>query len=459
MHNRYKLFRTDDKYVLYDIDTMHFYRLPKEAGEKFSAMEPLEMENIIAAKLPAEEPAKIRKTTEAKVCKRLVLVISQKCNLDCRYCYADGGEYHEFKQAYMTKETAMASVEYFLEKFPEGISNIQFFGGEALMNFDLMEELCSWVTETFADKGLKKPNFTIVTNGTLIDQRAIDLFNQYQFSVTISLDGDKEINDTNRIFKTGTGSVHDSVVDAVERMNDGRKFPLFIEMTVTSAQVKDFEKNGMYPRTIEYLHSLEVDGIHLAPVIDRNNKELSACGGGSCTDSLNSFFDAYVKYGIDSLGTSKPIAIPKVFEAADMLRKHEKRTNFCTAGIIDFSVNTCGDIYPCFTFIGHEEFNMGNVYNPAEQISFNRVKEMVAENTVDTIDDCKDCWIKGICTNCVGGAYLNNGDISKPVTEMCGVVRAMTERLVIELSTNGISKRLHKRNSVENEMVRASNAI
>jgi len=458
MHNRYKLLKIDDKFVLYDIDTMHFYRLQREAHDTLSKMDPVEMEAMISEKIQAEEPAIIKKVTKSKVCKRLVLVISQRCNLDCRYCYADGGEYHEFKQAFMTKETAVAAVEYFLEKFPQGISNLQFFGGEALMNLSLMEEVCLWVVETFESRGLKRPHFTIVTNGTLIDQRTIDLFNQFQFSVTISLDGDKEINDTNRIFKSGNGSVHDSVLIAIEKMNAQRKFPLLVEMTVTSAQVRDFEKNDMYPRVIEYIHSLGVDGIHLAPVIDRNNKELSACGGGSCTGSLNSFFDAYVKYGIDSLATSKPIFIPKVIESADMLRKHEKRANFCTAGIIDFSVNTCGDIYPCFTFIGHDKFLMGNVNQPEAQEKFEMVKTLVSENTVDKIDDCEGCWIKGICTNCVGGAYLNSGDISKPVPEMCDVVRAMTERLVIELSTNGISKRLQSKNSAEKQVVRVGNA-
>ena len=419
----YHIIKEQNCNVLYQPNSMSFYRLPENVDENLI---PKLSNQLIDKEATSIAPINSRK------CTRLVLVVSQKCNLQCKYCYAEGGDYGQNDKSMMNSSTAISSIEYFLSYFPDGIGTLQFFGGEPLLNIDLIEEVCAWVYDNFKNRGIELPKFAIVTNATLIDERAINLFNKYNFVVTLSLDGDKDINDYHRVFNSGTGSVHDKAFEAIKIMNKKRNFSLNIQMTVTSKHMDQFERDGYTARLIEYFNSLGVDTVHSLPVSLPSDDPLNVCNAHNKLETVRKFYETFSEYSINSIRTKNPIYMSKLLEAGNLLRNHQKKVNFCNAGICDFSVNTTGDVYPCFMFIGHEEYLMGNI-DSIDIGKFNQIRNQLAENLMNKNESCKNCWANGLCGNCVGSSYLMNKDINKPAQELCETQKVMLEKLVVGL--------------------------
>lgn len=420
--------KRDNRYVLYNERTLEFYNVNEQLGEKLSKLSDKEIDEIIESDRSNEELASTF-NTDFERCERLVMVVSQDCNLACKYCYAQQGTYGEECEKVMSLDTLKNAVKYTLRKYPKGINKIQFFGGEPLINIDLIEEGCAWVKKYFKEQKLNVPMFTIVTNGTLINDRVIKLFNKYKFVVTISLDGNKHTNDINRVFKYGENSVFDTVEKNIKLLNKKRKFLLAIEITVDKENINQFIDNAGKLLDIEAIHKLKPETIHIVPAIwsepcDRYNNEY--------IEELKKYFDSVTKFSIDTMTTQDKMAIMKVADMVQCLIKRAKKKYLCGAGITELSVNVKGDVYPCFAFIGSDEMLMGNVNDNSLDYRYEDVLSKFKKNTYDNLESCKDCWANGMCSNCIGNAFLVNGDISKPLPELCEVQKTQLERTLIE---------------------------
>lgn len=135
--------KRDNRYVLYNERTLEFYNVNEQLGEKLSKLSDKEIDEIIESDRSNEELASPF-NTDFERCERLVMVVSQDCNLACKYCYAQQGTYGEECEKVMSLDTLKNAVKYTLRKYPKGINKIQFFGGEPLINIDLIEEGCAW---------------------------------------------------------------------------------------------------------------------------------------------------------------------------------------------------------------------------------------------------------------------------------------------------------------------------
>lgn len=420
------IFNRGSQYILYNENNLEFYTVDNQLGEKLSEIG----DDKIAEMLNARDVDTVKiENYSGEICERLVLVISQDCNLGCKYCYAQQGSYGENHVGLMTLETLKNSVKFILSEFRKGVNKIQFFGGEPLLNLDLMEQGCEWITGYFKELGLNQPIFTIVTNGTIMNHRVIDMFNKYSFIVTISLDGNKEVNDINRIYKNSNKSVFEEVKKNIKQISEKRNFPLCIEMTVDKQNIEQFIENRNNLIDIEEIHMLKPDMLHIVPAIwnDTCNKN-----NDTYVDNLKKYFDKVTKYSIDTLETENPLSIMKVVDMAAKLINKNKKTHFCLAGIKDFSISVKGDIYPCFVFIGKEDFNMGNVNCNNKNSKFSNIQEVLLDNTFHNCKKCNKCWAKGMCSNCIGNAYLVNGHINMPITEFCEIQKTQLERTMIE---------------------------
>jgi len=201
---------------------------------------------------------------------------SSLCNLSCRYCYADEGSYgNESTRKNMSLETLQNTIKNILDIFPNGIKYIQFFGGEPLINKSFMLNCIPIINGIYESKKLTLPLYTIVTNGTLINDEYIELFNNYFESVTISLDGERNINDHNRIYSDSEESVFDNVTESIKAMKE-RSFYLGTEGTITRLHIQNFKENNQI-KSYETLSTLDLDYIHIAPMIDSKNEFLSLC--------------------------------------------------------------------------------------------------------------------------------------------------------------------------------------
>lgn len=422
------IIKRNDCYVLYNERTLEFYNVNKELGEKLIALSDSEIDELINSS-SREEKLASPFNTDFERCERIVMVVSQDCNLACKYCYAQQGTYGEECQKIMNMETFQNAIKYTLKKYPKGIEKIQFFGGEPLININLIEEGCAWIKKYFKQQKLPMPIFTIVTNGTLINDRIIKLFNKYKFLVTISLDGNKYTNDINRIFKYGDNSVFDCVSENIKLLNKKRKFFLAIEITADKGNIQQFIDNKEKLLDIEAIHELRPETIHIVPAIWSDSCERYDNG---YMEDLKRYFDKVTKYSIDTMTTSNKMAIMKVADMVQCLIKRSRKKYLCGAGLTELSVDVKGDVYPCFAFIGSEEMLMGNVNDEALDYKYDEVIKVFERNTYDNLESCKDCWAKGMCSNCIGNAFLVNGSISKPLPELCEVQKVQLERTLVE---------------------------
>lgn len=421
---RKHIFKVEDSFLMFDPSNLRIYTFPKKYNkyiDELSESKIADLEENI--KVPNNKKEKLTiKENNMNRCEKLALIISGACNLNCKYCYAQGGDYGKDSNCNnMTIETLKDAVKNTLKIFPEGIDSIQFFGGEPLLNIELVEQGIVWANEYFESKNVKRPTYTIVTNGTLINEKVRDIFVKYIDSVTISLDGNKYLNDVNRVYKHGNNSVHDVVIKNIDFLNENRNYYLNIEMTIDYNHINYYmEKNSI--ENFKYISNLKADSVHMLPVIDCGEEKKAF--KNIDISVIKEYFDACTKESLRN--GAKGINLVKVKSIIEILKTKRITDGHCSAGITTLSVDVNGDIYPCFMFNGNKKFFMGNIYK-LDLHKFNLLRKEYLDKKSDKPDKCKACWVNTICTEacsgCIGSFNFANKDINKPVEIQCEKVR------------------------------------
>ena len=358
--------------------------------------------------------------------KELAFLVSQNCNLRCVFCYAHFGAYHEEKFSNMPPEISEKALEVFLPKYIEKRVSIKLFGGEPLLNFDTIRRIVEH-TEEFCKTTGQCPVYPLVTNGTLVTEEMIDFFNTYNFNVTVSLDGQKEVCDQLRVSLDGS-STHDKVVENIKKMNARRNFPLNLEATITSI---NSDVDALY----SYLLSLGVDSAILGPVeVEKDNPLYIS------PEEVASATVGNMKRIIQSMGTENPSFEGEIGLYFRRLRWKTRFThNTCGAGISMFSITTKGDVYPCYKFVGIPDFFMGNVEDadfPGEL--FWRIRSHFLDHGVDDCAPCKHCWVRYICLGyCYATAYFYAQGPFTPDPALCHFHRQYLEDFLVEVARWG----------------------
>lgn len=277
----------------------------------------------------------------------------------------------------------------------------------------------------------------MVTNGTLINDDYIEFFNEYLASITISLDGSKLVNDKNRIFKGNNESVYDIVVKNIERMNEiGRKFYLAIEGTINAIHIDEFKKTNSMD-SLKALKDLNVDVVHVSPLISSNDNKYNLCSDeirflnkydkSDITEFFDKWIDEEFKTGINK---TRLRTLASILLAT---KKQEHFGNGCGATNSDIASDVNGVLYPCFMFIGADEFSLGyatdDLINQKERLFEVRNKLLQANEN----DTCNKCWTKPICAksygHCIGSRYLTNKKVDQPVELMCDISKNILENI------------------------------
>ena len=436
MANLNHLFKKDNDYYIVDGENLSIYKIPKTINDKLDNFSSDEL-HLYESKMITKprETFEIVDSNKRSTCRRLIIILSNYCNLACKYCYANGGNYENNNLDNMSLETLKKSIETVLSIYPDGIEYIQFFGGEPLINKNVMVDGIEFINNYFRIKGIKAPKYTIVTNGILIDDDIIEIFNKYFSSVTISLDGEKSINDKSRVFKTNvveSASVYDKVIEKIELINNKkRSFSLSLEITVTPYHIDSFINEGTI-NSISCLRKLDVDVFQVSPVFHRDNKEYQF----SNQESVKLFFDKWVIESFNSLSKKKG----KYVNVGNILKAFSKKCyngNNCGAVKSDIAIDVNGDMYPCFMFIGHEKFKIANSYNfNIEKYNTNRNKIIKELTQANNNIKCSNCWAKKLCSDsyghCIGARYLLNGSINEPINLACEIGKTVIERTIVK---------------------------
>jgi len=342
--------------------------------------------------------------------KALCLHVAHDCNLRCEYCFASTGEYHG-KRELMTSETAKKAIDFVVSNSQKRRNiEIDFFGGEPLMNFGVVKETVKYAKESGA-KNDKNFRFTITTNGMLLNDDNMQFINEHMHNVVLSLDGRPEVNDKMRKTVTGKGC-YDIILPR-------------ILAAIKSRGDKSYYLRGTFTRhnldfTNDVLHiaAQNIKCISVEPVIgDESTKyaiqkedipAISAEYERLAEECLKNDFD-FFHFNIDLDGG--PCAI--------------KRIAGCGAGLEYLAISPSGDIYPCHQFVGNEEFNMGNICSGDYR---REISQRFAEVSVETKDACKNCWAKFFCSGgCHANAHSFNKDLNIPYEISCELERKRVE--------------------------------
>lgn len=338
--------------------------------------------------------------------KALCLHVSHDCNLRCEYCFASEGDYNSGRRL-MRKYVALEAVNY-LARNSKGRNNIEidFFGGEPLMNFDVVKETVAYGRQVEKLTG-KHFYFTITTNGTLLDKEKINYINENMDNVVISIDGRKEVHDAVRHDRAGRGS-YDKIVPLAQELISGRDGKShFIRGTFT-AKNKDFSKDVMH------LADMGFKEISVEPAVGSGNELFFR--ESDIPEILKEYENLALQY-IERSSDERKFCFYhfniNLYDGPCLF----KRVTACGAGYEYLAVSPEGNLYPCHQFVGQDKFIIGNVFTG---INNHKMRDEFIENNIFAKEKCRDCWAKLFCSGgCHANAYFSNGSISEPNELAC----------------------------------------
>lgn len=349
--------------------------------------------------------------------KAMCLHVAHDCNLRCKYCFASQGDFGQTKSL-ISYEVGKKALDFLVEKSGSRKNlEVDFFGGEPLMNFEVVKQLVDY-GRSLEKEHNKNFRFTITTNGVLLDDDSIAYINENMHNVVLSLDGRKDVNDDMRPTPNGKGS-YDLIVPKFQKLVEGRGNKYYYVRGTFTRQNLDFAKDVLHYRDLGF----EMTSIE--PVVDQDTNPYALR-----EEDLPKIFEEY-----DSLAK----------EYLDRKLKGDKFTFFhyvvdlgqgpcvikrlagCGAATEYVAVTPEGDIYPCHQFVGQEQYIMGNVMDEEWNLKADIQAEFENAN-VYTKEGCRECWARFYCS---GGCHANaknfNNDILKPYDLGCQMQRKRTE--------------------------------
>lgn len=349
------------------------------------------------------------------VVKALCLHIAHDCNLRCRYCFADEGEYHG-KRELMSYEVGKAALDFLIANSGNRRNlEVDFFGGEPTMNFQVVKDLVAYGRE---QEKLHNKNFrfTLTTNGILLNDDIMEFANKEMGNVVLSIDGRKEVNDRMRPRRGGQGS-YDTIVPKFQKFADSRQQNNYYVRGTFTHNNLDFSKDVLH------LADLGFKQISVEPVVAQETDDYAIR-----EEDLPQLYEEY-----DAL-------------AAEMVRRHRtdkdfnffhfmidleggpcvaKRLSGCGSGTEYLAVTPTGDLYPCHQFVGNEKFLMGNVY---EGVKRTDIRDEFKGCNVYAKEKCRNCFARFYCSGgCAANSYNFHGDIHNAYDIGCALQKKRVE--------------------------------
>lgn len=349
------------------------------------------------------------------IIKAMCLHVAHDCNLKCKYCFAAQGNFHG-DALLMDLETGKKALKFLCENSGNRRNlEVDFFGGEPLMNFDVVKNLVHYGREIEKEYN-KNFRFTITTNGILLTDDKIDFINEHMDNVVLSLDGRKEINDNIRPTVNDKGSF-DIIVPKFKKLIEKRgDKDYYIRGTFTSFN-KDFRND------LKEFYNLGFKKVSIEPVVTDPSEPYAIT-----KDDLDEILKEYEEFSKDYMEIRKYDKDFLFFHYMIDLSQGPcvvKRTVGCGAGSEYIAVTPEGDIYPCHQFVGEEEFKLGNL---DEGITKESLRDDFKCANVLNKTECNSCFAKYYCSGgCHANAYFNNGDFLTPYDIGCEMERKRVE--------------------------------
>lgn len=355
------------------------------------------------------------KARTSGVVKALCLHIAHTCNLNCSYCFASQGKYHG-ERALMSFEVGKRALDFLVENSGTRRNlEVDFFGGEPLMNFEVVKKLVAYARSIEKEKN-KNFRFTLTTNGVLVDDDVIDFSNKEMSNVVLSLDGRKEVHDRYRVDYAGNGSWEKIVPKFQKFVNARGGKNYYMRGTFTHANpdfledIKTMLDLGFSELSMEPVVAASDDPAALTeedkPVVMKQYEDLAALMLER--DKEGKPFTFY-HYMIDLKGG------PCIY----------KRISGCGSGTEYMAVTPWGDLYPCHQFVGDEKFKLGDIWSG---VNNKKIQDEFASCNVYARKECRDCWARLYCSGgCAANAYHATGSVKGVYKYGCDLFKKRME--------------------------------
>ncbi len=385
----------------------------KEALEELQA---LKNQGILFCEMPEPEPV----TYNGDI-KSMCLNISHRCNLACKYCFAEQGTYGG-KAADMSFEIAAKAVDFLIMHSGKRKSlEVDFFGGEPMLNFDVVKNTVEYA-KIQAQKAHKTFRFTITTNGMICDDEQINYINENMSNIVISIDGRAEVHNNARPYKGGQASFNNVLKYAKKLRNIRGDKDYYIRGTYT-AQNLDFSQDVLS------INDSGFDQISIEPVVLPNGHIMAI--KQEHIQKIHAEYELLAEEYLKRRKTDKWFNFFHYMINFEGGPCEKKRVSACSAGNEYVAIAPDGLIYPCHQFVGNSDFVLGDLNNwdKLSKISLNQdIRQKFQGCNIHTKPKCKDCFAKYYCSGgCAANNYNLNNDINTPVDVMCDIIKKRTE--------------------------------
>ncbi len=347
--------------------------------------------------------------------KALCLHVAHTCNLNCSYCFASQGKYHG-ERALMSFDVGKRALDFLVERSGKRVNlEVDFFGGEPLMNWQVVKDLVAYARSIEQEKH-KRFRFTLTTNGVLVDDEVIEFANKEMHNVVMSIDGRKEVHDRFRKDYAGNGS-WDRIVPKFQKFAQARgDRSYYVRGTYTHYNI-DFTED------LFTLADLGFTELSMEPVVCAPDDPCALT-----EEDLPKLFEQYEILAREMLKREKE-GHPLTFYHYMIDLKHGpciyKRISGCGSGTEYLAVTPWGDLYPCHQFVGDEKYLMGNIW---DGVTNTELRDQFKCCNVYARPGCADCWARLYCSGgCAANAYHATGSITGTYEYGCKLFRKRME--------------------------------
>ncbi|MCI7443434.1 MAG: thioether cross-link-forming SCIFF peptide maturase [Clostridium sp.] len=388
----------------------------EEISEAYDEIQELVKEEVLYSPDQYEEIAH-SSMDDRDYIKAVCLNIIHGCNLRCKYCFADEGEYHGNKGV-MSVETAKKAIDYVIKRSgPRKNIEIDLFGGEPTLIMDTIKEIIKYARENEA-KWNKNIRFTMTTNATLLNDEMMEFMDKEMGNIILSLDGRKEVNDKVRIKPDGSGSYDDilpNIKKMISKRTKGKTY--YVRGTFTRDNVdfyedvvsmlnEGFREISIEPVVLEEGHPLAIREEDLPEIFDNYDKLYNEMARRK-REGKDEF--TFYHFNIDLQGG------PCVY----------KRISGCGSGFEYVAITPQGDVYPCHQFVGKEEYKLGSIFDDTYDAELGK---KFKKAHIYNKPKCRECWARFYCS---GGCQANNvnfnGDMNIPYEIGCKMQKKRIE--------------------------------
>ena len=392
---------------------------PEDIEECYAQVQALKDEGRLFAEDTFEPMANKLKQKTAGVVKALCLHVAHTCNLNCSYCFASQGKY-QGDRALMSFEVGKRALDFLMENSGTRRNlEVDFFGGEPSLNFDVVKRLVEYARSVEGERG-KNFRFTYTTNGMILTDEMIEFLNKECHNVVLSLDGRKEVNDHFRVDYSGKGS-YDTIVPNFKRLVESRGGKgYYVRGTYTHNNV-DFTND------IFHMADLGFTELSMEPVV---------CPPGDpyalTEEDLPILFEQYEILAKEMVKRKRE-GRPFTFYHYMIDLKHGpciyKRITGCGSGTEYMAVTPWGDLYPCHQFVGDEKYLLGNIFDGVKNTE---IQDEFRSCNAYSREECKDCWARLYCSGgCAANSYHATGSIGGVYKYGCELFKKRMECAVM----------------------------